>query len=180
MINDQQLAKLMRTAAKDQLYAEGLECSGEYLISNTYMVFKVNEGQHKKTMEVIAGALKGLPAPGEVIAIKNKERVNNPHVLSQHIKLEGLDHELTDTGFLKELSVKYHARVLVNSEFVSVVDNDFFRVAPGKEYRTDRQWGQVAIFEGEEYLGMILPIRLDRMSEFNVFIPEQEKELQTA
>ena len=158
MLNDKQIAKLVKGAVKERLYIQ--EHEGEYLISNSFWLFKVNF-THKKTLQELAKIFLSLPGAGEKKAILYKEITDNvPGILNvfQNLQTSAHCHDLKATPFMQEK--EYVSRILVNNEFATIIQDDFYKVFESGELKCNGRYTPICIFENGELEGIIMPIKL--------------------
>jgi hypothetical protein len=166
MLNDKQMAKLVKKAAKERLYVQ--EHEGEYLVSDTFWLFKVNF-THKKTLQELAKIFLSLPGTGEKKAIRCKEITDNvPDILSvfRNLQTSAHCHDLKATPFMQEK--EYVSRILVNNEFATIIQDDFYKVFESGELKCNGRYTPICIFDNGELEGVIMPIKPKEQEEIDM------------
>lgn len=155
MLNDKQVARLVKGAVKERLYIQ--EHEGEYLITNAFWLFKVNSITHKKTMQELAKIFLSLPQKGENKGIIGKEIIDNvPNLLNlyENTKASAYCHDLKPTKYLYD-----QAKILINNEFAVTINNDFFQAYDDGELKCNGRFTPVCIFDNGELEGIIMPLK---------------------
>jgi len=167
-LNDKQIAKLVKGAVKERrLYIQ--EHEEEYLISNSFWLFKVNF-THKKTLQELAEIFLSLPGTGEKKAILYKEITDNvPDILSvfQNLQTSAHCHDLKATPFIMQ-EKEYVSRILVNNEFATIIQDDFYKVFESGELKCNGRYTPICIFDNGELEGVIMPIKPKKQEEIDM------------
>lgn len=164
MLVDKEMVKIVKAGAKDRLFAWQQE--GCLYFSDTYGIYKLNNG-HEKTIQELAKVFLGLPEEGKgkeimLKQINNTDIPNIAKIFDEH-RSKDFEHVLTATDFIKEIKTDKKpdlARVLVNSEFVTLLDERFFKTI-GKDciLKCDNENSGICVFsQYGEMLAFILPI----------------------
>ena len=170
MLNDKQLVKIVKKGNRKngRLYVYNVD--GNYYFSDTYGIYKFIPELHQKTGQEISKIFMGLPEEGKTFSMIDKERTDStPDIMNIFFDAEkaSYDHKLKATDYIKEVKsregkVTMTARILVNNEFVTLVNDDYFSVTEEHHtLKTNSRHEAVCVFNGDEMLALILPIRIE-------------------
>lgn len=157
MLNDKELAKLVKKAGKSghlflEKYREG------FLVSDSFTIFYVNQGQYLKTFKELAAAFMGLP---EKAGIRCGQEATCPDIGSMFEKLQAVTtEEVFNSGFLNDSKGSVHERYFVCRSFVMTLNNDFAKVINGNALKARGQNDPLLLYnQDDECEGLILPIK---------------------
>lgn len=179
MLNDKAMVKIVRQGNKKggKLFVYNVD--GKYYFSDTYGIYEFHPETHKKTGQEISKIFMGLPKEGESFGIASRERMDTvPNVMQVFFdaEKEKYEHELKATNYMKEVKnwdgeLKSIARILINNEFVTLMNNEYFNVT--KEHHTLKNNSRnslIAVFNEDELLAIIMPIKSEKPEKIDKFI----------
>lgn len=183
MLNDSAMVKIVKAGSKKNGKLFVCNVDGNYYFSDAYGIYKIFPDYHKKTSQELAKIFLGLPGEGESWGINNKERTNSiPDIVKLFSDAENTsyEHELKATDYLKEIKnhkskVTMTARILVNNEFATLLNNDYFATIESLHtIETNGQNSATCVsmeYGGEKtLLALIMPIRVEEPEKLDKFI----------
>ena len=179
MLNDKAMVKIVKQGNKKGKRLFIYNVDGNYYFSDTYGIYKFYPEFHEKTAQELAKIFMGLPGEGESRGINNKEKTE---VIPDIVKIfleaenESYEHELKATNFLEEIKdskgkVTMTARILINNEFATMINNDYFKVSEDHHtLKANSRNSLIAVFREDELLAVIMPIRVEEKEKLDKFI----------
>jgi hypothetical protein len=179
MLNDKAMVKIVKQGNKKGKRLFIYNVDGIYYFSDTYGIYKFIPELHQKTGQEISKIFMGLPEEGKTFSMIDKERTDStPDIMNIFFDAEkaSYDHKLKATDYIKEVKsregkVTMTARILVNNEFVTLVNDDYFSVT--KEHHTLKNNSRnslIAVFNEDELLAIIMPIKSEKPEKIDKFI----------
>jgi len=179
MLNDKAMVKIVKQGNKKGKRLFIYNVDGNYYFSDTYGIYKFIPELHKKTGQELAKIFMGLPGEGESRGINNKEKTEViPDIVKIFLEAENAsyEHELKATNFLEEIKdskgkVTMTARILINNEFATMINNDYFKVSEDHHtLKANSRNSLIAVFREDELLAVIMPIRVEEKEKLDKFI----------
>ena len=179
MLNDKAMVKIVKQGNKKGKRLFIYNVDKNYYFSDTYGIYKFYPEFHEKTAQELAKIFMGLPGEGESFGIANKEKMDTvPNIMNMFFdaEKEKYEHELKATNYMKEVKnwdgeLKSIARILINNEFVTLMNNEYFNVT--KEHHTLKNNSRnslIAVFNEDELLAIIIPIKSEKPEKIDKFI----------
>jgi hypothetical protein len=183
MLNDKQLVKIVKKGNRKngRLYVYNVD--GNYYFSDTYGIYKFYPEFHEKTAQELAKIFMGLPGEGESRGINNKEKTEViPDIVKIFLEAENAsyEHELKATNFLEEIKdsegkVTMTARILVNNNFATLLNNDYFATIESLHtIKTNGRNSAACVFMeygGEKtLLALIMPVKSREPEQLDKFV----------
>ena len=179
MLNDKAMVKIVKQGNKKGKRLFIYNVDGNYYFSDTYGIYKFYPEFHEKTAQELAKIFMGLPGEGESRGINNKEKTEViPDIVKIFLEAESAsyEHELKATNFLEEIKdskgkVTMTARILINNEFATMINNDYFKVSEDHHtLKANSRNSLIAVFREDELLAVIMPIRVEEKEKLDKFI----------
>ena len=179
MLNDRAMVKIVKQGNKKGKRLFIYDVDGNYYFSDTYGIYKFYPEFHEKTAQELAKIFMGLPGEGESRGINNKEKTEViPDIVKIFLEAENAsyEHELKATNFLEEIKdskgkVTMTARILINNEFATMINNDYFKVSEDHHtLKANSRNSLIAVFREDELLAVIMPIRVEEKEKLDKFI----------
>ncbi len=179
MLNDSAMVKIVKAGSKKNGKLFVCNVDGNYYFSDAYGIYKIFPEYHKKTAQELAKIFLGLPGEGESRGINNKEKTDSiPDITKKFFDAEvaSYEHELKATNFLEEIKdskgkVTMTARILINNEFATMINNDYFKVSEDHHtLKANSRNSLIAVFREDELLAVIMPIRVEEKEKLDKFI----------
>jgi len=179
MLNDKAMVKIVKQGNKKGKRLFIYNVDKNYYFSDTYGIYKFYPEFHEKTAQELAKIFMGLPGEGESRGINNKEKTEViPDIVKIFLEAENAsyEHELKATNFLEEIKdskgkVTMTARILINNEFATMINNDYFKVSEDHHtLKANSRNSLIAVFREDELLAVIMPIRVEEKEKLDKFI----------
>ena len=179
MLNDKAMVKIVKQGNKKGKRLFIYNVDGIYYFSDTYGIYKFIPELHQKTGQEISKIFMGLPEEGKTFSMIDKERTDStPDIMNIFFDAEkaSYDHKLKATDYIKEVKSRegketMTARILVNNEFATMINNDYFKVSEDHHtLKANSRNSLIAVFNEDELLAIIMPIKSEKPEKIDKFI----------